>query len=127
MIKFKFFIFFFVIFVFYTNTQSAKEILIYADSINYDANENIVAKGNAKIIYNKKILTSDLIIYNNNKDEYNLPTNFSFKDNKNNYYSGTSAIFSKNLNSAEIQNIKLLLNDGSRIVGKSAKKMAILI
>ena len=122
MIKFKFFISFFVIFVFYTNTQSAREILIYADSINYDANENIIAKGNAKIIYNKKILTSDLIIYNKNKDEYNLPSNFSFKDDKNNYYSGSSAIFSKNLNSAEIQNIKLLLNDGSRIVGKSAKK-----
>ena len=27
----------------------AKEILIYADSITYDEEENIIAKGNAKI------------------------------------------------------------------------------
>ena len=120
MIKFKFFLVFIIFFVFYTNIQNANEVLIYADSINYDANENIVARGNAKIIYKQKILTSDLIIYNKNDDKYNLPSNFNFKDEKNNYYSGTSAIFSKNLNSAEIQNIKLLLNDGSRIVGKSA-------
>ena len=120
MIKFKFFIFFLIFSFFYTNIQNANEVLIYADSINYDANENIVARGNAKIIYKQKILTSYLIIYNKNDDKYNLPSNFNFKDEKNNYYSGTSAIFSKNLNSAEIQNIKLLLNDGSRIVGKSA-------
>ena len=122
MIKVKFFIFFLITFVFYTNIQRANEILIYADRIDYDANENLIARGNAKIIYKQKILTSDLIIYNKKDDEYNLPSDFSFKDEKNNYYSGSSAKFSKNLNSAEIQNIKLMLNDGSRIVGKSAIK-----
>jgi len=122
MIKVKFFIFFFIIIVSYTDIQRANEVLIYADNISYDANENIVARGNAKIIYQQKILTSDLIIYDKKNSKYNLPSNFSFKDDTNNYYSGSSAIFSKDLSSAEIQDIKLLLTDGSRIVGKSAIK-----
>ena len=122
MINFKFFIFFFITFVFYTNIQKASEILIYADNISYDANENVIARGNAKVIYNQKILTSNLIIYNKKDNKYNLPSNFDFKDNKNNYYSGTSGNFSKDLSSADIQNIKLLLSDGSRIVGKSLIK-----
>ena len=122
MIKINFFIFIFIFVFFYTNIQRANEILIYADNIDYDSNENIIAKGNAKIIHNKKILTSDLIIYNKNDDKYNLPTNFSFKDKNGNYYSGTSAVFSKNLVSAKIEDIRLLLSDGSRIVGKSLIK-----
>ena len=41
---------------FYTNLQNAKEILIYANSIEYDNNKNVVAKGNAKIISGNQIL-----------------------------------------------------------------------
>ena len=48
-----FFIFFiFLNIIFYTNIQLAKELLIYADSIDYDSQNNIIAKGNAKIISN---------------------------------------------------------------------------
>ena len=57
-------IFFSVIIFFYTNTQNATEVIIFADDINYDNKKNIIAKGNAKIIKNNEILTSDLIIYN---------------------------------------------------------------
>ena len=46
------------------NYNSAKEILIYADSISYDSNENIIARGNAKIFQNNKLILSDLIIVN---------------------------------------------------------------
>ena len=48
--------------------NSAKEILIYADSITYDEEENIIAKGNAKIFQDNQIIYSDLIIYEK-KDE----------------------------------------------------------
>ena len=40
------------------------ELIIFADSINYDNKRNVIAKGNAKIIKNNEILTSNLIIYN---------------------------------------------------------------
>ena len=57
-------IFFSLIIFFYTNTQNASEVIIFADNINFDNKKNIIAKGNAKIIKNNEILTSDLIIYN---------------------------------------------------------------
>ena len=55
-IKFLIFKFsFFLLILFYPNFNNAKEMLIYADTINYDENENIVARGNAKIFQNKLI------------------------------------------------------------------------
>ena len=55
----------FLLTIFYTNIQFANEILIYADSISYDSEKNLIAKGNVKIINENEIITSDLIIYNN--------------------------------------------------------------
>ena len=55
-------LFFLLINIFYTNTQNASEIIIYADNIDFDNKKNIIAKGNAKIIKNNEILTSNLII-----------------------------------------------------------------
>ena len=104
--------------MFYTNSQLANEVLIYADSISYDKDKNLIARGNAKIISGKQIIQSDLIIYNQNEQKYILPKDFDFKDEQNNYYRGESGEFSKNLNKAKIKNTKILLSDGSRIVGK---------
>ena len=61
----------FLLTIFYTNIQFAKEILIYADSITYDSEKNIIAKGNVKIIKENEIITSDLIIYNNAQIMFN--------------------------------------------------------
>ena len=118
-----FFKIFFIIVLLHVNQQQAKDILIYANTISYDSDENLIAKGNAKIISNNEIITSDLIILNKEKNKFILPTNFNYKDDTNNYYYGSSGEFSKELNNAIINDIKLLLNDGSRIVGKKAKKI----
>ena len=37
-----------LLFILVPNFNSAKELLIYADSISYDQDNNIIAKGNAK-------------------------------------------------------------------------------
>ena len=108
----------FLIILFFANLQNAEEILIYADNIDYDSEKNIIAKGNAKIISENRIIISDLIIYNKKKEKYVLPLVFTFKDENGNYYYGQNGSFSKDLNSAEMNEAKLLLNDGSRIVGK---------
>ena len=110
----------FLLTIFYTDIQFANEILIYADSITYDSEKNIIAKGNVKIIKENEIITSDLIIYNNAQQKYILPIKFTFKDEKNNYYYGESGYFSKNFKEAHINEMKLHLSDGSRIVGKSS-------
>ena len=51
------------------NINNAEEILIYADNISYDDDENIVARGNAKIFNKEEFIISDLIIFDkkNNK------------------------------------------------------------
>ena len=115
--------FFFILFILIIpNYNSAKEILIYADSISYDEDENIIARGNAKIFQMNKLIYSDLIIYNQKDDKIILPTKFDFKDEKNNFYHGENGFFKKNLNYAEFENPKIRLNDGSRIIGKKLKR-----
>ena len=85
-------IFFFIII---PNFNNAKEILIYADSISYDEDENIIAKGNAKIFQDNKLILSDLIIYNKKDEKIILPSKFTFKDENNNYFEGENGYFFK--------------------------------
>ena len=107
----------------YTNTQFAKELIIYADSINYDSNKNMIAKGNVKIITDiSEVITSDLIIIQNESNKIILPKDFIYRDEGNNYYFGTSGEFDSNLDEAVINDLKIYLNDGSRIVGKKGFK-----
>jgi len=112
--------FVFIICLFNTSIQKAKEVLIYADSINYDSDENLVAKGNVKIISENEVITSNLVVFNEKSETITLPIEFQFKDEDNNYYYGSSGEFSSNMERATINDLKLLLNDGSRIVGKKA-------
>jgi len=122
-LKYKFSIFLLVFLLFFSlNEESAKEILIYADNISYDKKENIIARGKAKIIYNNNIISSDLIIYSQQTGSINLPTQFSLKDEKNNYYYGSSGLIDSKFQFGDINDVKILLNEGSRIVGKSVKR-----
>ena len=111
-----------VFFLFFTHQQNASEILIYADKISYDQQNNIVAKGKAKILYENNIISSDLIIYSQTTGNISLPIEFSLKDHRNNYYYGSSGFFESNFKLAEINDVKVLLEDGSRIVGKQIKR-----
>ena len=106
----------------FPNFNDAKEILIFADSISYDEEENIIARGNAKIFQKNKLIVSDLIIYKKIDEQVILPSSFVFKDEKNNYFEGENGIFNKNMNLAEFDNPKIRLNDGSRIIGSKIKR-----
>ena len=104
------------------NFNNAKEILIYADNISYDQDENIIARGNAKIFQKNQLITSDIIIYNRSDEKIILPSKFIYKDEGNNYYEGENGYFLKNLNFSEFDNPKIKLNDGSRIIGNKFKR-----
>ena len=119
------FIIFIILFLSLTVTKQnyGEELLIFADDISYDKNENLIAKGKAKVINGNKIITSELIIYSKSKEEITLPLEFNFKDEKNNYYYGSNGFFKKNLDYGSINDVKILLEDGSRIVGKKAKRI----
>ncbi len=105
-----------------TNQQNANEILIYADQITYDQKNNIIAKGKAKILYENNIISSNLIIYSQTTGDITLPTEFTLKDERNNYYYGSSGSFESNFEFGNINDVKVLLEDGSRIVGKKIKR-----
>ncbi len=121
--SFKFFRFILIsLILLFPNLNSAKEILIYADSISYDEDKNIIAKGNAKIIQEDKLIVSDLIIYNQKENKIILPSKFTFKDQNNNFFEGENGFFIKNLAFAEFDNPKIRLNDGSRIIGNKLKR-----
>ncbi len=109
-------------FVVIPNFNYAKEILIYADSISYDDEENLIARGNAKIFQDNKLIFSDLIIVNKKEEKVVLPSKFVFKDERDNYFEGENGIFIKNLKFAEFNNPKIRLKDGSRLIGKKLKR-----
>ena len=54
----------FIVFIFFflsltgTKQNYGEELLIFADDISYDKDENIIAKGKAKVINGNKIITS---------------------------------------------------------------------
>mgnify|MGYP001425043835 CR=1 FL=1 len=99
------------------NSQNANEILIYADQIYYDEKNNLIGKGKAKILFENQIIKSDLIIYNEKSRKITIPTEFSYKDKNNNLFYGSEGFFKNDFTSGSIDNVKILLNDGSRIVG----------
>ena len=113
---------FFFLFIVIPNFNYAKEILIYADSIKYDEEENIIARGNAKIFQDNKLILSDLIIFDKTEEKIILPTKFTFKDELNNHFEGENGYFLKNLEFAEFDNPKIRLNDGSRLIGNKIKR-----
>ena len=121
MIKYKIIILFIFILTF-PNFNSAKEILIYADNISYDENENIIARDNAKVYKDNQLIISDLIIYKKNEKKILLPIDFTLKDNDNNFLSGSSGFFNEDLDYGEFNDVKIRLNDGSRIIGNSGKR-----
>ncbi len=121
--KFKFISLFFILLILIVpKFNNASEILLYADNISYDEEENIIARGNAKIFKDNQLIVSDLIIYEKRNKKIILPTNFTLKDEKNNYFNGTSGTFSQDLGYGEFENVKIRLNDGSRIIGVKGKR-----
>ena len=111
-----------LLFILVPNFNSAKELLIYADSISYDQDNNIIAKGKAKIFQDNILIFSDLIIVNKIEGKIILPSKFTFKDQENNYFEGENGYFLKNLEYAEFDNPKIKLKDGSRLIGKKIKR-----
>ena len=113
------FSFFLLIFIsiYSVNAQNANEVLIYADEIFYDKDNNLIGKGKAKILFENQIINADLIIYNKESEKIIIPKNFKYKDDKNNLFYGTEGSFDTNFKNGFIKNVKIQLSDGSRIVG----------
>ncbi len=100
--------------------EDNNEILISADKIEVNNNENkITATGNVNISSDKILSTSDNFVYHKNNERINASGNIIVKDNIGNYYYFDNFISDKKFDDAIGVNTKIRLKDGSRIVGKS--------
>ncbi|MFL2520365.1 MAG: LPS-assembly protein LptD, partial [Alphaproteobacteria bacterium] len=79
-------------------------------------------QGNAKIYKDSQLIISDLIIYKKKEKKIILPIDFTLKDKNNNYLTGSSGFFSENLDTGEFFDVKIKLNDGSRLIGNKGKR-----
>ena len=70
--------------------------------------KDIIAKGSAKILYNNNIISSNLIIYSQTTGDITLPIEFSLKDDRNNYYFGSSGAFESNFEFGKIDDENIL-------------------
>ena len=92
---------------------------IYADEISIDeANEKVMATGEAIVINESKTkIKSDLIIYNQKEKLLNADGNVIINDEENNTFFLESLSSSDDLNNINGKQVKVRLKDDSRIVG----------
>ena len=81
---------------------TSKDSIIYSDYISKDKNNNIEAKGQVKIIDDDQILTSESIYIDEENNKIILEEEFTFKDESENYYFGSSGEFSQNFENSDM-------------------------
>ena len=105
-------------------SKNESEIIISADEVEISDNGNIISANGNILIESKKLLSSsDMIVYNKNKDEISALGNIIIKDNLNNYYYFDSVITDKQFNNAIGINTKIRLSDNSRIAGREFSRV----
>ena len=97
----------------YAETQDS---IIYADFLSADEYKNVTAEGNVKIITNGEIISSENIYIDEENDLIIIDDEFTYKDNRGNYYFGSRGEFTKDLNNGLIYDFGFLGNDKTRII-----------
>tara|TARA_B100000686_G_scaffold354795_1_gene467281 strand:- start:2193 stop:4382 length:2190 start_codon:yes stop_codon:yes gene_type:complete len=103
----------------YAETQDS---IIYADFLSADEYKNVTAEGNVKIITNGEIISSENIYIDEENDLIIIDDEFTYKDNRGNYYFGSRGEFTKDLNNGLIYDFGFLGSDKTRIKGTTARK-----
>ncbi len=114
-----------ILIIFVTKTISAdQKIKIIADEILVDENDSTIkAIGKATAISNKgNKLKSDILIYNENKNQINAEGNIILNDVEGNTYFFETLQSDDEINNLQSENIRMRMEDGSRVVGSSFEK-----
>ena len=82
----------------------------------------MIGKGKAKILYKNQIINSDLIIYNKNSKKLLFQKILNIKMSKTIYFLEQKDLLIQILTNGFIKDVKILLNDGSRIVGNKFQR-----
>ncbi len=108
----------------YNEIKAEEKIKIYADEIRVDEiNEEIIAAGDAIAINENNIkIKSDKLTYKKSKDHLNANGNIIINDQMNNTFFLDEIKSTDNLNIISGKDVKVRLDDGSRIVGSNFYK-----
>tara|TARA_Y100000590_G_scaffold469602_1_gene658580 strand:+ start:7927 stop:10086 length:2160 start_codon:yes stop_codon:yes gene_type:complete len=117
-------IFLIYIFIFSNiNFALSKKSLIYADNLTTDDKNNIIGKGNVKIIHGEEIIVSDEIFIDEENDKILLEKKFTYKDRVGNHYYGSKGEFTKDFNNGIINDFSYVGIDDLRVRGKKSIKI----
>ena len=109
---------------FISSIHANETIEIYADTIAIDdTNETVEATGDAIAVNENGIkMKSDKLLYNRNKGTLDADGNIIINDDLKNTFFFDEISASENMEKINGNNVKVRLNDGSRIVGSNFKK-----
>ena len=109
-------------FILFIHLAYSRDSIIYADYISTDTNENVIIKGNVRIVNGDELLKTEKLYIDETKDKIIVEEKFIFMDESENFYHGSSGIFSKNFNEGEIQDFGFVGSESLRMVGTKAIK-----
>ncbi len=103
--------------------RANNEIEIIAEEISLDKKTNIIDAEGKVLIQNKELLiNSDKVIFDKSKNSIKATNNVKINDKYNNNYYSDNFKSNDDFSNASADNIKIRLNDGSRIVGRFLKR-----
>lgn len=100
-----------------------QEIFFEADQLDYDVNAEVVtAEGNVTIVRGDERLTADRIIYNRKTGYVEARGNVRLRDASGNLVIGDKVELTETLRQGVVDNILLILSDGSRLAARSGTR-----
>ncbi|MAR78648.1 MAG: hypothetical protein CMM18_00290, partial [Rhodospirillaceae bacterium] len=101
--------------------QNENEIIIAANNIYYDKNDNTVtARGNVEIVLKDKVLFADKIVYFQDSDTITAEGNISLLQENGNVFFANSLELSNQMSEGIIESFKALLKSDARFAAQSA-------
>lgn len=109
--------FFFVQTVNCGNNNNSNIYFINSDETNYVGDE-VICKGNVIIMYEGRIISAEEVTYNQKSENVTAKGKVILKDEEQNVYFFDSLVVHKNFESGEGKNIKVIMQDKSRLAAK---------
>lgn len=104
---------------------TSSQVLMKADDLTHDENTGIVtARGSVELSQGERILVADLVSYDQNTDTVTASGNVSLVEPSGEVIFSNYAVLENELKTGFIENLRVLLSDGSRIAANSAERSA---
>lgn len=108
-----------------TPDPTSEQVLMNADNLVYDENTGIVtARGNVELTQGGRMLVADLISYDQNTDTVTASGNISLVEPSGEVIFSNYAVLENELKTGFIENLRVLMTDGSRLAANRAQRSA---